>query len=215
MSFGRYVRAFCFIHSGMPQMASAMLPTMAPSVSALAPLDVRPNFSILFYPVITMDEKSSHAGSVNNFLGTRKSNAETVRRFSPDQQVNHYATPPALVILSNDDRIVPPVTNASTYTVSVQDHGEVPIAGNHIEEYSAERGQGVVYRNYSTSGNIRVRQGPSTETSVIGIIRDEKGMTPDVFDCLGKENGWYNIRFGSKVAYVRCDLMEWDAINSF
>ena len=106
-------------------------------------------------------------------------------------------------------------TNASTYTVSVQDHGEVPIAGNHIEEYSAERGQGVVYRNYSTTNNIRVRQGPSTETSVIGIIRDEKGMTPDVFDCLGKENGWYKIRFGGKVAYVRYDLMEWDAINSF
>lgn len=106
-------------------------------------------------------------------------------------------------------------TNASTYTVSVQDEGEVPIAGNHIEEYSAERGQGVVYRNYSTSGNIRVRRGPSTETDVVGIIRDEEGMTPYVFDCLGKMNGWYKIRYNGRIAYVRCDLMEWDAINSF
>ena len=93
---------------------------LAATVSALAPLDVRPNFSILFYPVITMDEKSSHAGSVNNFLGTRKSNAETVRRFSPDQQVNHYATPPALVNLSNDDRIVPPVTNGIAYYAAMR-----------------------------------------------------------------------------------------------
>ena len=37
ISSGRYDRAFFFIHSGMIQMASAMLPTMAPRVSASAP----------------------------------------------------------------------------------------------------------------------------------------------------------------------------------
>ena len=42
---------------------------LASSVSTHAETAVRPNFSILFYPVISMDERISHKGSCVNFLG--------------------------------------------------------------------------------------------------------------------------------------------------
>ncbi len=96
---------------------------LAATVSTLAPYAVRPNFSILFYPVITMDEKTSHAGSVNHFLATRKTNSVLVRRFSANMNVNHWGTPPAIVLLCSDDRIVPPVTNGIAYYSAMRQAG--------------------------------------------------------------------------------------------
>ena len=42
---------------------------LASVISTHADFDVRPDFSILFYPVISMDEKVSHKWSCRNFLG--------------------------------------------------------------------------------------------------------------------------------------------------
>ena len=42
---------------------------LASSVSTHAEYDARPNFSILFYPVISMNPDLGHAGSSYNFLG--------------------------------------------------------------------------------------------------------------------------------------------------
>ena len=44
---------------------------LASAVSTHAPMDVRPNFSILFYPVISMDERITHKGSCVGFLGEK------------------------------------------------------------------------------------------------------------------------------------------------
>lgn len=49
---------------------------LASTVSTHAEFDARPNFSILFYPVISMDKKVSHHGSCENFLGKDQANPD-------------------------------------------------------------------------------------------------------------------------------------------
>lgn len=105
--------------------------------------------------------------------------------------------------------------NKTTYTVSVQDDYDVPKAGNHVETFSAAKGQGIVYRHPDRKGNINVRKGPSTKTTVIAKIPDDEGMLPDAYDCLGKVNGWYKIKIDDKIGYVRGDLMSWDGMCTF
>lgn len=108
-------------------------------------------------------------------------------------------------------------TNASTYTVSVQDTYDVPKAGNRVVTFSAVAGQGIVYRNQERKGNINVRKGPSTKTAIVAKIADTTAMgyVPDCYPCLGKKNGWYKIRIDGKVGYVRQDLAEWDGMCTF
>ena len=97
---------------------------LASSVSTHADYDVRPNFSILFYPVISMDEKVTHKGSCVNFLGeARKTDAQLVKEWSNDRAVRRHLTPHAIVMLSNDDAVVPPVTNGVAYYTSMHKQG--------------------------------------------------------------------------------------------
>lgn len=88
---------------------------LASTVSTHAPMAIRPDFSILFYPVITMQYKDTHHGSVVNFLGVDKDNLKIVDEFSNDKAVNKHLTPPSVVFLANDDDIVPILTNGVAY----------------------------------------------------------------------------------------------------
>lgn len=97
---------------------------LASSVSTHAPFDVRPNFSILFYPVISMDERVTHKGSCVNFLGEeRKNNPELVKEWSNDKVVRGHLTPRAILLMSNDDKAVPPVTNGVAYYTAMHKAG--------------------------------------------------------------------------------------------
>lgn len=72
----------------------------------------RPDFSILFYPVITMDI-STHGGSRKNLLGDNPSLAD-LHLFSNEKQVNN-TTPPAILLLSDDDKVVLPENSTRYY----------------------------------------------------------------------------------------------------
>ncbi|MDR0823835.1 MAG: alpha/beta hydrolase [Prevotella sp.] len=72
----------------------------------------RPDFSILFYPVVTM-EAATHSGSKMNLLGDNPSPAD-IYTFSNEKQVN-VNTPPAILLLSGDDAAVPPVNSVAYY----------------------------------------------------------------------------------------------------
>ena len=97
---------------------------LASSVSTHAEYDVRPNFSILFYPVISMDERITHKGSCVNFLGEeRKTNAGLVREWSNDKAVRRHLTPRAIILMSSDDEVVPPVTNGVAYYSAMRNEG--------------------------------------------------------------------------------------------
>lgn len=93
---------------------------LASAVSTHAPFEARPNFSILFYPVISMNERITHQGSVHGFLGDGRTDEALVREFSSDKAVRRHLTPPALILTSNDDGTVPPATNAIAYYSSMR-----------------------------------------------------------------------------------------------
>jgi len=84
---------------------AAMTSTMAPRT--------RPDFTLLFYPVITGEEGKSHSGSFDNLLGTGRTPEQTFR-YSLENRVDRQ-TPPALLLLSDDDRLVPPVSSTRYY----------------------------------------------------------------------------------------------------
>ena len=80
-------------------------------------VSARPDFSLLIYPVITMDSAYTHQGSKNNLLGNNPTAAQ-VKRFSNEMQVTS-STPPAFLIHSLDDGAVPPL-NSINYTLALQ-----------------------------------------------------------------------------------------------
>ena len=89
---------------------------LASVISTHADFDARPDFTILFYPVISMDEKVSHKWSCRNFLGEEgQKDPALVRDFSTQNAVHRHLTPPAIILTANDDRLVPPVTNGIAY----------------------------------------------------------------------------------------------------
>ncbi|MDR2469078.1 MAG: alpha/beta hydrolase [Tannerella sp.] len=79
----------------------------------------RPDFSILFYPVITMDS-TTHKGVRKNLLGDAPL-PEDIYTFSNEKQVN-ADTPPAILLLSDNDRAVLP-ENAILYYRALKANG--------------------------------------------------------------------------------------------
>ena len=80
----------------------------------------RPDFAVLFYPVITMEKGVTHSGSRNNLLGSDASD-ELIERYSNERRVGKN-TPPTFVLHAGDDRAVP-VENSLRYYRNLVRHG--------------------------------------------------------------------------------------------
>ena len=97
---------------------------LASSVSTHSEYDCRPDFSILFYPVISMDERETHKGSCVSFLGEQgMKNPQLVKEWSNQNAVRSHLTPPAVILMANDDGAVPPVTNGVAYYTAMRRSG--------------------------------------------------------------------------------------------
>jgi acetyl esterase/lipase/lysophospholipase L1-like esterase len=96
---------------------------LASSVSTHAPWESRPDFSILFYPVISMNEKDSHKGSCVNFLGEGQKDEQQVKEWSNYNAVRRHMTPPAILLMAADDGVVPPLTNGIRYYEAMRKAG--------------------------------------------------------------------------------------------
>jgi lysophospholipase L1-like esterase len=97
---------------------------LASVISTHSDFEVRPDFTILFYPVISMDERVSHKWSCVNFLGKEgQKNPALVRDFSTMNSVRRHLTPPALIISASDDRLVPFITNGLEYYKAMRREG--------------------------------------------------------------------------------------------
>lgn len=72
----------------------------------------RPDFSILIYPVISMEDGITHNGSRDNLLGINP-NSSQVEKFSMEKQVSNK-TPPTFLVHASDDKSVP-VENSLRY----------------------------------------------------------------------------------------------------
>ena len=89
---------------------------LASTVSTHSEFASRPNFSILFYPVISMNPREGHRGSSQNFLGEEGlKDEQLVKTYSNQNAVRRHLTPPAIILTANDDGTVPPVTNGVAY----------------------------------------------------------------------------------------------------
>jgi enterochelin esterase-like enzyme/acetyl esterase/lipase len=77
----------------------------------------RPDFSVLIYPVISMDSTITHTGSRENLLGKHPS-SEIVKHFSNELQVTAN-TPTAFIVHSMDDGVVP-VENSINYALAMK-----------------------------------------------------------------------------------------------
>lgn len=89
---------------------------LASAVSTHSEYDCRPDFTILFYPVISMDKREGHRGSAVSFLGEEGSNDELlVKQWSSQNSVRSHLTPPAIILAASDDGVVPVLTNGMAY----------------------------------------------------------------------------------------------------
>ena len=75
--------------------------------------DVRPDFQILFYPVITMEPAYTHKGSLENLLG-KNPKKKLIHDYCTDLQVNR-TTPRAFIALRDDDHAVMPANGVNYY----------------------------------------------------------------------------------------------------
>lgn len=81
--------------------------------------ETRPDFQILFYPVVTMTDYT-HQGSKDNLLGKNPSE-KLVKLYSNELQVTEQ-TPPAFIMHSSNDDAVP-VLNSINYYLALCKHG--------------------------------------------------------------------------------------------
>lgn len=76
--------------------------------------DSKPDFEILFYPVISMETAFTHIDTRKNLMGDIPTEDE-IRFLSCDEQVKKD-TPPTLIVLSDDDSRVTPMNSIRYYT---------------------------------------------------------------------------------------------------
>lgn len=86
---------------------------LASTVATHAAKDARPDFQILFYPVITMMPDITHKGSHDNLLGSNARKKDE-NSYSNDLHVSRM-TPRAFIALSDDDRVVLPANGVNYY----------------------------------------------------------------------------------------------------
>ena len=75
---------------------------LAAIVSNRGDVRQRPDFQILFYPLISFEESITHRGSLVNFVGKNYSK-EVLDYYSPNKQVDNYS-PTAFIVHSVDDK---------------------------------------------------------------------------------------------------------------
>jgi len=82
-------------------------------------VSLRPDFSVLVYPLISMQVPLTHLESRANLLGKQPTDAQ-LRRFSADLQVSDQ-TPPTLLLAATDDTVVD-VGNSIVYYEALRRH---------------------------------------------------------------------------------------------
>jgi acetyl esterase/lipase len=123
-------------------------------------VDLRPDFLVLVYPVISMDAKITHLDSRRALLGADPSDAQ-VRFFSNELQVTS-ATPPTLILHAADDRLVD-VDNSVVFFEALRRAG-VPVEARLFEKgqhgfflMPRDRWQGAIMDWLTSSGWLSPR----------------------------------------------------------
>ena len=91
-----------------------------PQTTFLKGYNLRPDVSVLCYPVISMDDEITHKGSKSNLIGPDPA-ANDVALFSLELQVDKN-TPPTFLMSAKDDQAVP-IENSYRYQQALQKNG--------------------------------------------------------------------------------------------
>ncbi|MDQ8013892.1 MAG: alpha/beta hydrolase [Flavobacterium nitrogenifigens] len=83
-------------------------------------VSARPDFSLLIYPVISMENDITHKGSQTNLLGENPSE-ELINNYSNEKRVTSK-TPPTFLIHATDDTVVIP-ENSINYYLALKKNG--------------------------------------------------------------------------------------------
>ena len=131
-NFKPSIRVFLPEKSKANGMAVVILPGgayshLASTIATHSDPATRPDFQVLFYPVISMQPGVTHQGSHDNFLG-KGNHKRQEKNYSSDQQVNRN-TPRAWIALSDDDTVVQP-SNGVNYYMELYKH-DIP-ASLHV-----------------------------------------------------------------------------------
>lgn len=107
------------------------------SADEIGKFSCRPDFGILVYPVIVMDEKT-HGGSRANLLG-KDPTPEMLTLFSNEKQVTDK-TPPTYLAHALDDKVVDPVNSQRFYDELLKHHVKaeyikLPSGGHGLNGY--------------------------------------------------------------------------------
>lgn len=92
--------------------AGGHLAALSATLFSLEGISTRPDFSILFYPVITMG-LNTQKDTLHNLLGDQPS-WSAIEKYSCQKQVS-LNTPPTLILVSDDDTVVSPLNSTSYY----------------------------------------------------------------------------------------------------
>ena len=93
---------------------------LAAYTSTFTPKEEKPAFAILFYPVITGTTWFTHQNTFRYLLGDNRTPAEQ-EYYSLENRVDE-TTPPTILLLSDDDRVVPTISSVLYYK-ALKDHG--------------------------------------------------------------------------------------------
>lgn len=86
---------------------------LASTIATQSKAEAKPNFQILFYPIITMMQGYTHQGSHDNLLG-KDAHKKDEQKYCSDLQVTRL-TPRACLLLSDDDHAVMPINSVNYY----------------------------------------------------------------------------------------------------
>lgn len=85
-------------------------------------VSARPNFAVLCYPVISMEQGVTHGGSRKNLLGPERANdPKWIEKLSSEKNVT-AETPPTFLFQTNEDTAVP-AENAVGFYLALRKHG--------------------------------------------------------------------------------------------
>ena len=93
---------------------------LASTISTHSDTLTAPAFQILFYPVVTFDYQYTHKGSRHGLIG-ENAPQELVNLYSNELQVT-TKTPPAIMLLSDDDGLVVPQNSVNYYLALKKNH---------------------------------------------------------------------------------------------
>lgn len=124
------------------------------------------------------------------------------------------ASPQKKVIISEGGMVARYLTeDEDNFIGEIQDSVWIPKSRAMVETWYASDGRGVVF--LKESGEVPAYAEPDSMSDVVGSLIYEEGLCPDVYDCLGFEDGWFRIRMSGTEGYINEGYVLWDAIDTF